>query len=139
MMKAKEAIERIKSGESMEDVIISDLETMKLGFRDALLLTEHGFGVPAGNIAYHDEDVASDPEFDEVEWDGKFKSLAEVLEAKGMKKSSAQPARETIMIELSVEDEDVLAWLKQNNLKLERLLSKLVVDLYHTEQMLHAK
>lgn len=48
-MKTTEALNLLHQGHYVEDVVLLDLETQKLGFRDALLLTENGFVVPAGN------------------------------------------------------------------------------------------
>jgi hypothetical protein len=45
-MKTTEALYLLHQGQRVEDVILLDLETQKLGFRDALLLTENGFVVP---------------------------------------------------------------------------------------------
>jgi len=134
-MTAREVIEQIKKGKSADNLVITDLETTKIPFRDAVLLTEHGFHIPAGNIAYNDEDIASDSDFDEVEWTGKFRGLSDVLEEEGVYASES----ESITIELSLEDEQVKAWLLENGSKLKDLMSKLVVDLYYTEQILHSK
>jgi len=40
-MTTTEALDLLHQGQSLEDVVLLDLETQKLGFRDALLLTEH--------------------------------------------------------------------------------------------------
>jgi hypothetical protein len=49
-MKPKEVIELIQAGSTVKDIVLSDLESQTLGFRDALLLAENGYAVPIGNI-----------------------------------------------------------------------------------------
>jgi hypothetical protein len=39
-MKTKEVIELIQAGGTVKDIVLSDLESQILGFRDALLLVE---------------------------------------------------------------------------------------------------
>ncbi len=140
MMKTKGVIELIKQGQSVEEVVISDLDQTKVGFRDALLLTKNGFVVPAGNIVYDDAEVEYDPDFDEVSWSGKYGKLRDLLKSQGI-----DPAMEpeniqgTITIEIAVKDKAVQEWLAKNTSKLQELVNKLVIDLYHTDQILHSE
>lgn len=139
-MKTKHAIEHIKQGKSVQDVILTDLEEVKLGFRDALLLTEHGFVVPSGNIAYQESDVEYDPDFDEVEWEGNYRSLSDLLVEEGAAAYKADEIQSgALTIKIAVADQEVRQWIEQNRPKLNELVEKLVVDLYHTDQMLHSK
>jgi hypothetical protein len=139
-MKTNEAIALIKQGDSAENVVLTDLDQTQLGFRDALLLTESGFVIPAGNIIYQDEAIEYDPDFDEVQWEGDFKNLKEVLQSKGVTSPSNLDRKEdSITIEISVADEKIGQWLDQNTPKLKEIVNKLVIDLYHTDQILHSK
>ena len=45
-----------------------DLGQTRVRAADALLLAEYGILLPEQNIYYQDEDIAYDPDFDEVEW-----------------------------------------------------------------------
>ena len=49
-------------------MVIEDLGQTQPRAADALLLAEYGIVLPEQNIYYHDEDIAYDPDFDEVEW-----------------------------------------------------------------------
>ena len=83
-MTSTEALDLLQQGQSLEDVVLLDLETHKLGFRDALLLTEHGFVVPAENIVYQDSDIQEDPDFDDTIWKGEYGKLSDFLAANGL-------------------------------------------------------
>lgn len=89
-MTTTEALDLLHQGQSLEDVVLLDLETQKLGFRDALLLTESGFVVPAENIVYQDSDIQDDPDFDETIWNGEYGKLSDFLAANGLVPESTQ-------------------------------------------------
>lgn len=131
-MKTDEVIDLIKQGSSVEDIVLLDIKEKRLNFRDALLLVENGFLVSKENMLYKDSDVAYDAEFDEVEWKGNYMSLKKLLSSKDI-------TEEVITIELSIKDKAVKEWLSQNTSKLEDIVNKLVIDLYHTDQILHSK
>jgi hypothetical protein len=85
-MKTAEVLDLIKKGASVEDIVLSDLAEKRLGFRDALLLVEHGFLVSKENLLYKDSDITYDADFDEVEWEGKYTGLKDLLASKGIAK-----------------------------------------------------
>lgn len=134
-MKTDEVINLIKQGSSIDDIVISDIEEKKLSFRDAILLVENGFLVSQGNIHYSDADIEYDAEFDGVKWQGNYGDLSDLLKSEEMLVNDI----DTITIELTVEDKAVKEWLEQNTPKLKDIVNKLVVDLYHTDQILHSK
>lgn len=57
-----------RNNESLEGLVIEDLQDTQVRAVDALVLAEHGVLLPEQNIYYDDEDIAYDPDFDEVEW-----------------------------------------------------------------------
>lgn len=77
------AIDLLKSGGSLDQIIISDATTSKVRVMDALLLAENSFVVPDGNIVYDDEHIQYDPEFDDITWGQPvpFRKLRETLKA----------------------------------------------------------
>ena len=135
-MKTAEVIDLIKQGSSVEDIVLLDIKEKRLNFRDALLLVENGFLVSKENMLYKDSDVSYDAEFDEIEWEGNYTSLKKLLLSKDVTEDRKE---EVITIELSIEDKAVKEWLSQNTGKLKDIVNKLVVDLYHTDQILHSK
>ncbi|MBK7337790.1 MAG: hypothetical protein IPJ00_17260 [Saprospirales bacterium] len=135
-MKTEEVIALIKQGVSVDDIVLSDLEEKRLNFRDALLLVENGFLVSKENILYKEKDIAYDADFDEVEWEGNYTSLKDLLSSKGITEDNKE---EIITIELSIKDKAVKDWLIQNTGNLKAIVNKLVVDLYHTDRILHSK
>ncbi|MBK8652939.1 MAG: hypothetical protein IPN20_03215 [Haliscomenobacter sp.] len=139
-MSTSEVIKLLRLGQSVEDIVLLDIDSQRIGFRDAMLLAENGFFVPGGNIIYRDSDVAYDPDFDEVSWNGKYEKMADFLVSKGLATNMPQEsASENLTIRISIKDKAVQEWLAQNSSKLEALVHKLVIDLYRTEQMLHSK
>ena len=135
-MKTDEVLELIKQEVSVEDIVLSDIKEKRLNFRDALLLVEHGFLVSEENLLYRDSDIAYDADFDEVEWEGNYSRLKDLLTAKGIAEDKKE---EVITIELQIKDQAVRDWLNKNTDKLKDIVNKLVVDLYHTDQILHSK
>jgi hypothetical protein len=75
------AIDLLKSGGSIEQMVISDLATSKVEAIDAMLLAKNGCLVPDGNIFYDDDNIQYDSDFDEVNWSGPvpFKQMKESL------------------------------------------------------------
>lgn len=135
-MKTDEVIDLIKQGLSVEDIVLSDIEEKRLSFRDALLLVDNGFSVSEKNLLYQDTEVAYDPEFDDLERAGDYKSLKKLLTSKGILEGANE---ETITIELAIKDEAIKNWLNENTNKMKDVIHKLVIDLYHTDQILHSK
>jgi hypothetical protein len=85
---------------------------------------------------YKDSDISYDADFDEVEWEGKYTGLKDLLASKGIAKDEQG---EVITIELSIQDQAVRDWLNKNTGKLKDIVQKLVVDLYHTDRILHSE
>ena len=133
-MTTDEVIDLIKQGSPVENIVLTDIDEKRLSFRDALLLVESGFLVSEKNMLYRDSDIAYDADFDQVEWEGNYSSLKKLLSSKGITDSE-----EVITIELSIKDEAIKNWLGQNTGKLKDIVNKLVVDLYHTDKILHSK
>ena len=67
-VKIEQAIAMARNNESLEGLVIEDLQDTQVRDVDALALAEHGVLLPEQNIYYNDEDIAYDPDFDEVEW-----------------------------------------------------------------------
>jgi hypothetical protein len=135
-MKTDDVLDLIKKGGTVEDIVLSDIGEKRLSFRDALLLVENGFLVSKENLLYNDSDIEYDADFDEVKWEGRYTSLKDLLSSKGIAQDEQE---EVITIELSIKDQAVRDWLNENTGKLKDIVHKLVVDLYHTDQILHSK
>jgi hypothetical protein len=136
-LKTEEVINLIKKGKSVDDIVLSDIRQKRVQFREAMLLADNGYVIPEENILYDDSDIMYDPDFDEVEWEGNYNNLQSMLLSQGVFK--AENAADKITIELLIEDEELKDWLVENTTKLKDLVRKLVVDLYHTEKILHSK
>lgn len=67
-LKIEQAIERARKKQSLEGVVIEDLKETQVRAVDALILAEYGIVIPEQNIYYSDDDIAYDPDFDEVTW-----------------------------------------------------------------------
>lgn len=137
MLETKEVIDLIRKGESVDGIVLSDIKEKRVRFQEAMLLVENGYSIPAENILYDDSDVAYDADFDEVAWEGNYTNLQGMLLSEGV--LEAKDSVETITIELFIEDKEIKDWLLENTTKLKAVVQKLVVDLYHTEKILHSK
>ena len=129
------AIDILKSGGTLGESVISDLEISKVKAMDALLLAENGFFVPDGNIVYDDNDIQYDPDFDDVEWGdpvpfrhGKNHLVQETKEEKN--------GAGEIVVRVTIKNNDMKEWLGLNEQKLDQIISKLLEDLYNTERLL---
>lgn len=136
-MKTDEVIDLIKQGIEVENIVLSDIKEKRLSFREALLLVENGFLVSEENMLYQDSAIANDPEFDNVNWKGSYTGLQNLLTSKGILEKGT--TYEVITIELLIEDQEVKDWLNKNTAKLKDVMNKLVVDLYHTDKILHSE
>ena len=67
-LKIEQAIQRARKNQSLEGVVIEDLKDTQVRAVDALILAEYGVVIPEQNIYYSDDDIAYDPDFDEVTW-----------------------------------------------------------------------
>lgn len=134
----KAAIKALKSGKSLKNKTLSDLDTSVVDVMDALLLAEHGILVPEANIVYDDSKIAYDPDFDDAEW-GKPVSVKEVsIQAKDAAtdlEKPKSPKAEKLVIELSINAE-VKDWIESNDVQVDIIIGKLLTDLYNTEKLL---
>lgn len=135
-MKTDEVINLIKQGLPVDDIVLLDIEEKRLNFRDSLLLIESGFLLTEKNLLYQDTDVVYDAEFDEVNWEGNYTSLQDLLLSKGVTENEND---EIVTIELAIKDQAVKDWVVKNTGKMKDIVNKLVIDLYHTDQILHSK
>lgn len=79
IMKIDEVLDFINCGELVDNIVLFDLNSKRLSFREVLQLVENGFFVLQENIRYDDVEVVYDVDFDEVKWEGNYKSLREFL------------------------------------------------------------
>ena len=132
------AIEAIKAGQSIQDKTLSDLGSVRVDVMDALLLAEHGFLVPEGNIVYDDSKIAYDPDFDEGEWGApvSVRQRSDAPDNPGKREDRSGSAKtEQLVVELSL-DQELKNWLEANDIQLAAILEKLLTDLYQTEKLL---
>ncbi len=128
------ALDLLKSGGSIAEMIISDLSTSKVKAMDAMLLAENGCLVPDGNIIYDDDNIQHDSDFDEVTW-GKpmpFKQMKESLSS-GTDKQS--PETTELVVKLQIRSTDMKHWLAQNREQLNLVINDLVESLYKAERL----
>ena len=138
-MTIEQAIELAKNNESLEGIVLEDLKETQIKAVDALLLAEHGILIPEQNIYYNDEDIAYDPDFDEVTWSKEPIKLSweEKMElAKQIK--SKQDAVQEIAVKIKIRDKEVHQWVSDNYDKIGLILEHFVVDIYKANKLLKA-
>ena len=126
------AIDLLKSGGSLDRMIISDMATSKVKMMDALLLAENGFVVPDGNIVYDDEQIQYDPDFDSMKWGQAvpFRKLKETLEV------GKQPTETTeLVVNLPVISAEMKQWLAKNKEQINLVVNGLLESMYKAERL----
>jgi len=91
---------------------------------DALHLRKHGVHVPEELVTYDDENLTYDEDLDGEAWQ--------------RLKGFVDETNPNIQVELMVEKE-VKEWLDENDIPLNDLLSRLLHNYYHIEQLVHKK
>lgn len=130
-MNVDSAIELLKSGGSLDQIIIADLETSKVRVMDALLLAQNGCVVPDGNIVYDDDQIQYDPDFDDVTW-GKpvsFKKLRQSWET-----DEASTDATDFVIKLQVKNADMKQWLAKNEDQINSVVEEFIENMYQADK-----
>jgi hypothetical protein len=139
MMKVKveQAIAMARNNESLKGLVIEDLMDTQVRAVDALALAEHGIVLPEQNIYYNNDDIAYDPDFDEVEWSKE--SLKMTWEEKiqlAEKIESNSLGDEEISVKVKITDGKVRQWAKENDEKMGQILGNFIIDIYKANQII---
>jgi hypothetical protein len=139
MMKVKveQAIEMARNNETLEGLVIEDLMDTQVRAVDALALAEHGIVLPEQNIYYNDDDIAYDPDFDEVEWSKEPLKMTweeKIQMSEKIEKNSL--GEEEIAFVVKISDRQVRQWVKENNEKMGQILGNFIVDIYKANQII---
>ena len=136
-LKIEQAIEMARKNQSLEGAVIEDLKETQVRAVDALILAEHGIVIPEQNIYYSDEDIAYDPDFDEVKWseeplrmtwEEKMR-LSEEIEKNNKKE-------EEISVKVNISDQEVRQWVNENYDKMGQILGNFIVDIYKANKII---
>ncbi|MBK6905313.1 MAG: hypothetical protein IPH04_21575 [Saprospirales bacterium] len=126
------AIELLKSGGNLDQIIISGLATSKVKMIDALLLAKNGCVVPDGNIVYDDDQIQYDPDFDDVTWGRPvpFKKLKQSLE-------TDEPVNEVaeVVVKLQLKNAGMRQWLAKNEDQINLVVSGLLESMYKADKL----
>lgn len=136
-LKIEQAIEMARQDKSLEGVIIEDLKETQVRAVDALVLAEYGIIVPEQNIYYKDEDIAYDPDFDDVEWSEEPLKMTweeKMQLSEEMDKNSNK--EEGISFKVNISDQEVRQWVKENHDKMGQILGNLIVDIYRANKII---
>lgn len=118
-------------------MVIEDLGDTQVRAADALSLAEHGIVLPEQNIYYNDDDIAYDPDFDEVEWSKeplKMTCEEKIQLAEKMEKYGAN--EEEISVKIRIKDHEVRQWLNEHSDKMGQILENFIVDIYKANQII---
>lgn len=130
-VKVEQAIAMARNNESLEGLVIEDLQDTQVRAVDALALAEHGVLLPEQNIYYNDEDIAYDPDFDEVEWSKepiKMTWEEKIQLAAQIEKNATSD--EEISVVVKIADREVRQWMNENGDKMGQILGNFIVDIY---------
>ncbi|HNL37966.1 MAG TPA: hypothetical protein PKH43_02495 [Saprospiraceae bacterium] len=135
-LSVSEALQRIAAGESVSGCTI-DFDRIKVEALDVMKLAKAGFVVPEEAIYYDDDDIAYDPDFDEIEWskepikmswDEKIK-LAEKRRLNG-------DVEEEVSVRIKIADRDIRQWMYRNRDKMGLILADFIVDIYKANKII---
>ena len=160
----REAVERVNLGESLEGVILEKDSLQQVNVRDAMVLSSGGIVIPEENIYYDDADIEYDEEIDaltitsgpiQLSWEEKAKRAAthptdfdeeadegiaydEAFEGDWVPVATdglaeAEAGLTTLHLAL---DPELKAWLAKQPVSAEELVTQLLEDFYHTQQLL---
>jgi len=118
-------------------VVIEDLKETQVRAVDALILAEYGIVIPEQNIYYSDEDIAFDPDFDDVEWSEEPLKMTweeKMQLSEEMDKNSNK--EEGISFKINISDQEVRQWVKENHDKMGQILGNLIVDIYRANKII---
>ncbi|AEE50849.1 hypothetical protein [Haliscomenobacter hydrossis] len=136
-VKVKQAIAMARNNESLEGLVIEDLQDTQVRAVDALALAEHGVLLPEQNIYYNDEDIAYDPDFDEVEWSKEPLKMSweeKIQLAAQIEKNAAND--EEISVVVKITDREVRQWMNKHGDKMGQILGNFIVDIYKASQII---
>ncbi|MBV6426182.1 MAG: hypothetical protein KIPDCIKN_00693 [Haliscomenobacter sp.] len=133
----EQAIAMARNNESLKGLVIEDLGDTQVRAVDALVLAEHGILLPEQNIYYNEEDIAYDPDFDEVEWSKEpLKMTWEEKIQLAEKIARNGGSDEEISVKVKITDHEVRQWMKEHNDKIGQILGNFIVDIYKANQII---
>ena len=133
----EQAIAMARNNESLKGLVIEDLGDTQVRAVDALVLAEHGILLPEQNIYYNDEDIAYDPDFDEVEWSKEPLNMTweeKIQLAEKIARNGGSD--EEISVKVKITDHEVRQWMKEHNDKIGQILGNFIVDIYKANQII---
>lgn len=136
-VKVEQAIAMARNNKSLEGLVIEDLQDTQVRAVDALALAEHGIVLPEQNIYYNDEDIAYDPDFDEVEWSKEPLKMTweeKIQLAAQIEKNVAN--EEEISVVVKIADREVRQWMSEHGDKMGQILGNFIVDIYKANQII---
>ncbi|MBK8491413.1 MAG: hypothetical protein IPL49_11150 [Saprospirales bacterium] len=136
-LKIEQAIELARNNKSLEGVIIEDLKETQVPAVDALILAEYGIVIPAQNIYYKDDDIAYDPDFDEVTWSKEPLRMTweeKILLAEEIAKKNKD--EEEISVKVTIPDQEVRQWFNANYDKMGQILGNFIIDIYKASKII---
>ena len=133
----KQAIAVARNNESLEGLVIEDLQDTQVRAVDALALAEHGVLLPEQNIYYNDDDIAYDPDFDEIEWNKEPLKMTweEKMQLAAQIEKNATNDEE-ISVVVKIADREVRQWMNENGDKMGQILGNFIVDIYKANQLI---
>ena len=133
----EQAIAMARNNESLKGLVIEDLGDTQVRAVDALILAEHGILLPEQNIYYNEEDIAYDPDFDEVEWSKEPLNMTweeKIQLAEKIARNGGSD--EEISVKVKITDHEVRQWMKEHNDKIGQILGNFIVDIYKANQII---
>ncbi|HMO41167.1 MAG TPA: hypothetical protein PKC76_18140 [Saprospiraceae bacterium] len=140
-LRIEQAIEMARKNQSLEGVVIEDLKETQVRAVDALILAEYGIVIPEQNIYYNDEDIAYDPDFDEVKWSEEplkmtWEEKVQLSKEIEIEIEKNNKEEEEISVKVNISDQEVRQWVNENYDKMGQILGNFIVDIYKANKII---
>lgn len=134
MMKIKtsEAIQRANDGESLENIVLADINEVQVNVRDALSLSRGGIVVPEANVFYNDDDIVYDEEIDGLERVGKLRKMSWAEKAAFLAEDEVDESDE-VYVKLNISDSSLKTWIRENANSISSVLEPSLLNLRDAE------
>lgn len=109
-MKIEQALAMVKNGESLQGVVLENVDATQVSIRDALSLARSGIVIPEQNVFYDDDAIAYDEEIDAVKWSTENINLSWEEKAKLFSQNKQNP----VILEITTNDLEIDTWLIKN-------------------------
>lgn len=118
-------------GQSLQGVVLTDIQEIQIKATDALLLAQNGLVIPTSQVYYDDDDIQYDIDIDDIQWSKEYSTLS--WEEKQAQYGQPADDPDRIAIQIKTDNTALKQWLLTNEEKVQAWIIPLLQDLYEAE------